>query len=314
MKCLGFVMLVAACGEVKDPNKLADAPLTPDGPADADIDAPDVDARPPRCDPNKRFGTPVAVTELNSPTPNNDYAPSLSPDELTITFGSTRPGGPGSIDAYIATRASTSAPWGAPALIAGVNTTGQDSRPIMSGDQLTMYFEYNPVTSGGSFAIVSTTRASTSSAFTAPTAISSLDLPNSDTAPYVLPDHSALYMVNTRMLHRATRSGTTWSAPTVVTGTNLQSGDFDYPIATPDELVIYFATTRGPNQGGFDIWMATRASTVVGFDMPEPVAELTTNQPEVPGWVSADNCVMYFARNVGVAASNYEIYRAEKPL
>lgn len=313
MRFASFLLVLCACGEIKDTNKLPDAPLNPDGQLDdADIDAPDVDAPPPRCDPMKRFGTPVAVTELNVANVN-DTAPALSTDERTITFGSTRPGGPGSIDAYIATRASNTATWDMPSLIAGVNTTGQDSRPIMSGDQLTMYFEYMP-TGAGEFSIVSATRANTSTPFPAPTAIPNLNLANGDTAPYVLPDHSALYMVNTRMLYRATRTGTTWNTPTVVTGTNLQNGDFDYPIATPNELVIYFATTRAPNTGGFDIWMATRSSTVVGFDAPTPVAELVTGQPEVPGWISADNCVIYFARNVGVAASNYEIYRAEKPL
>lgn len=307
------VVAVWGCGEVK-PNKLPDAPTGDGATPDTAIDAPDVDAPPPRCDPGKPFGVPVEITELNSTA--SDTSAALTPDELTITFASARPGGLGGFDAYIATRTSRTAPWGAPSLIAGVNTQGNDSRPHMSADQLTMYLEHTVSLSSGEYNIVAATRTSTSSAFSTPVAVGPVNTANPDTAPYVLPDHSAMYLVNNRMLWRATRTGTTWSAPTVVAGTNLQAGDFDYPAATPDELTIYFASSRGPSQGSFDIFMATRASVVAGFDAPVNVAALSSNRSDSPGWVSADNCVIYFARDVGAAGAgaNYDLYRAEKPL
>ena len=315
MRFGGFVLVLScACGEVSDPNKLPDAPVQQDGSnGDADIDGPPVDAPPPRCDPAKPFGTPTPVVALNSPA--NDLAPALSPDELTLTFHSARTGGLGGVDAYISTRASTSDPWGAPSLITGVNTTGNDGRPHMTADQLTIYFEYQ-VNANGTYDVVSSTRASTAVAFNAPTAVGPVNTTSDDTAPYVLPDHSAMYLVNTRMLYRAARTGTTWGAPVLVSGTNLQSGDFDYPVATPDELTIYFSSSRSPTVGASDIWVATRANVVTGFSAPVSVAALNTAASETPGWVSADNCVMYFARDVGAvgAAANYNIFRTEKPL
>ncbi len=299
--------LSAACGEVADPNKPADAPLQQDGP-DADVP---IDAPPPRCDPSKPFGTPVAITELNA-TGANDTAASLTPDELTITFGSNRSGGPGSVDAYIATRASTSDPWSAPSLINGVNTSGVDGRPHLTADGLTIYLEYQ-VNVNGSYDIVSSTRATTSAAFTAPSPVTPVNTTISDTAPYVLPDHSAMYLVNSRMLHRAARTGTTWGPPVVVTGTNLQAGDFDYPVVTPDELTLYFGSTRGGQT--YDIFVATRTSVVNGFDAPTRVAELSGGTAETPGWISPDNCVIYFAREVGGGAvADYDLFRAVKPL
>src|SRR6185436_13172284 len=75
------LLLVGACGDVKAPSGLPDAPL---------------DAAQRRCDPGKAFGTPVPVSELN--TTAAEGVPYLSLDELTITFGSTRPGGLGSSD------------------------------------------------------------------------------------------------------------------------------------------------------------------------------------------------------------------------
>jgi hypothetical protein len=83
---------------------------------------------------------------------------------------------------------------------------------------------------------------------------------------------------------------------------------------TPDELVLYLTSSRTGGAGGTDIWMATRATTAVNFDTPINIAALNTASPESGGWVSADNCVIYFGRNVGAAASNINIYRAEKPL
>ena len=272
----------------------------------------EVDARPPRCDPSKRFGPPVAIAELNVANAN-ETAPALTPDELTITFGSTRPGGVGMIDAYIATRSSPTATWGPPSLINGVNTTGNDTRPHLTADLLALYLEHQ-INANADWNVVVATRASTSGAFSTPTAVPMVNTTGDDNAPYVLPNHAAMYLVNTRMLYRAARAGTNWGAPVLVTGTNLQNGDFDYPIATPDELTIYFSSSRGPSTGGNDIWMATRTSIVNGFDAPVNVVELNSNLPDSTGWISADNCVMYFARNVGAAASDFNIFRAEKPL
>ncbi|HET7129356.1 MAG TPA: hypothetical protein VFJ93_09815 [Gaiellaceae bacterium] len=51
-------------------------------------------------------------SELN--TPSLDGCPIQSPDGLSLYLASNRPGGKGGLDIWAATRASTSAPWGAP--------------------------------------------------------------------------------------------------------------------------------------------------------------------------------------------------------
>lgn len=139
-----------------------------------------------------------------------------------------------------------------------------------------------------------------------------------DSAPFVLGDDSAIYFMSTRggtaELHRSAHSGGNWTTPAKVMGTNLNETSFDYPFLTANELVIYFSSSRAGGAGGRDIWMATRASATAAFGDPINVAVLNTAGPETSGWVSADNCVIYFTRNVGVAASNQQIMRAEKPL
>ncbi|MBA3458963.1 MAG: PD40 domain-containing protein [Deltaproteobacteria bacterium] len=310
----GVVVFVCACGDVK-PNKLADAPLAPDSPPA--IDAPMADAPPPRCDPSKAFATATPVTELNSGM--DDFTPSLSADELTVVFASTRVGGSGLTDIYIATRATRTAPFGAPALLAGVNTTGNDSRPIITADGLALYLEHLP-NPNSAWDVMKATRTSTSGQFGTPTQVVAIDTTSNEVAPFVLPDQSAIYFVSNRGGNNDiwTASGTNgaFGAPALASGMNLSGTPTeDYPTLTPDQLTMYFASDRPGGVGqGTDIWVAKRTSLVTGFGTPTNVTELNTGGPDSPGWISADGCVLYFNRNIGVAASNYQIMIAAKPL
>ena len=307
-------MLVVACGcgDVV-PHHLPDGPPAPDAAADS---AGNVDAPPPRCDPAKPFGAATALTELN--TTSDDVTASLTANELQIVFASARAGGVGLTDIYIATRTSTSQPFGAPSLLAGVNTSGRDSRPILTADGLFLYAEYL-ATPSSSWDIVRATRASTAATFSAASAVATIDSAQNDTAPFVMPDHSAIYFVSNRSgnneLYVATGANGNFGAPSLVTGTNLSGASTeDYPALTPDQKTMYFASDRAGGAGGSDIWVATRQSVVTGFDSPVNLGALNTGGADSPAWVSPDGCVLYFNRNVGVAASNYDLYVATKPL
>ena len=71
----------------------------------------------------------------------NDWLASISTDGLTLYFQSSRPGGFGSADIYMTTRASRSAPWG-PAVNLGppINTSAIDANVWISADGLELYF------------------------------------------------------------------------------------------------------------------------------------------------------------------------------
>jgi len=99
--------------------------------------APDT-ASPRRCDPNKAFDAPTLATGVNQ-LGTNDYDARLSPDELTIYFGSDR----NADRLYVATRASTSQSFGAPAVV-NINAT-RPSNPTVSGDQLMLVLQENPI-------------------------------------------------------------------------------------------------------------------------------------------------------------------------
>jgi WD40-like Beta Propeller Repeat len=86
------------------------------------------------------YGPGVPVTELN--TNFIERMPALTRDGREIYFASTRPGGSGALDLWVATRASTAAPWSTPVNLGPtVNSTTIDARPAISFDGTQLYFQ-----------------------------------------------------------------------------------------------------------------------------------------------------------------------------
>ena len=74
----------------------------------------------------------------------NDGTPCISPDGLSLYFASTRPGGVGFHDLWVATRTSTTDEWSEPVhLGSAINSWADDYGPSISSDGLTLYFRSN---------------------------------------------------------------------------------------------------------------------------------------------------------------------------
>jgi Tol biopolymer transport system component len=81
------------------------------------------------------FGTPQAVTELNSAAV--DQMPNVSADGSEMVFASSRGG---NMDIYTATFNSSTGLWSTPVPVTAVNTLEPESRPSLSGDGKRLYF------------------------------------------------------------------------------------------------------------------------------------------------------------------------------
>jgi hypothetical protein len=84
------------------------------------------------------FGTPVAVTELNST--GNDAGIFLTADGLVALFASDRSGGSGGMDIYRATRASTSSPFSMPERVSALNSNADDFDAQLTADSTEVFF------------------------------------------------------------------------------------------------------------------------------------------------------------------------------
>jgi hypothetical protein len=76
------------------------------------------------------FGTPTPVTELNST--GHELEPHVSADGLAIVFSSTRAGGLGDFDLWMATRLDLASPFGTPVHLAALSSSSADNSPAWS--------------------------------------------------------------------------------------------------------------------------------------------------------------------------------------
>ncbi len=107
--------------------------------------------------PDGAYGPGVPVAELN--TDFIERMPAIARDGLEVFFASSRPGGSGALDLWVATRSSTSAPWSTPVNLGPtVNSAVIDARPAISFDGTQLYFQ-SPRSGGlGGFDLFVTTR------------------------------------------------------------------------------------------------------------------------------------------------------------
>jgi len=96
-----------------------------------------------RASKNDEWETPVNLgSTINSS--DWDWAPEIQIDDLSLIFGSDRPGGFGDDDIYISTRPTKDNPWSSPFnLGSAVNTSDQEARPSISADGQELYFYSN---------------------------------------------------------------------------------------------------------------------------------------------------------------------------
>jgi Tol biopolymer transport system component len=123
------------------------------------------------------------------------------------------------------------------------------------------------------------------------------DSAGEDARPFLREDGRVLYFSSSRNsanhfdIYRATWDGSAFGAPVAVSELNTVSDEL-YPIVTPDDLTIFFASGRSNGVQG--IWMSSRRSANDPFSAPRSVPEL--NGPGVqPTFVTRDGCVLYFS-------------------
>ena len=307
MKRWIVVGLVAACGSVDNKTPDAKVPDSAEG-IDTMVDAPPG----PRCDPSKPFGAPTVLANVN--TASRESQPFVTQDELQLWFSSNRPGSQGD-DIYMAARATKNDDFGQAALIAGVNSAGNETRPVLTADGLTIYIQYL-ATSTSLYKVTSATRSSTSTAFGAATEVTAITMSGAhDDAEFVLPDHSAIYFNSNRTggfkLYRSARVGGVFQTPAIVSGTDIESAQNDYPTVSADEKTLYYLSSRAGGTGT-DNWKTTRTSAVQAFGNSVNVSELNTSEGYYIFSVTADDCIAYVAGPNGANAE--DLFVAKKPL
>lgn len=259
------------------------------------------------------FGMASMVSELADPGGTGDD-PTLTGDRLELYLNSSRPGGVGMGDIWMSTRATTSDTWSTPIVVAELSSPGTETSPEVSADGLAIWFASNRAGGQGGTDIWVSTRANRQLPWSAPTIVSELSSPSSDTAS--APGWSQLVMIleSTRAggsgeadLYMATRPTTTstWSTPMPLTEINTPDHEGS-PHLGPQNLTLVFNTNRGGNP---DLYIATRASVDEPFGTAVPLTEINSPQNEQDPWISADLRGLVF---VSARSGSLEIYEASR--
>ena len=217
-----------------------------------------------RADLNSPWTNAMAVTSLCSPLAESYI--DVRDDDLEMVLSTTRTGGVGGTDLWISTRPSTTAPWGAPVLLPGMNSTLAEDDPSITGDGLELYFCSGDTSKGGQ---------------------------------------------GTTSIYRITRSSLTAPWSTIVTYVKeLDSTAQDHsPSISADGLTMIWASLRTPGTGSSDLYIATRPDRVSQFTNVQELVELNTIGWEHNGQWSADGFSYYYTQN-----GNNMIWRADRIL
>jgi len=140
------------------------------------------------------FTNAQALAVVNSRS--DEIRPWLSKDELTLLFASNRPGGAGDFDIWSATRRSIDVDFDPPVRLEVINDTGRDEAPVMTDDQLTLYFASIRTGGAGQQDIYVATRASPSSTFSLPVRVEALSSVSVETDLALTPDEAELFFVS----------------------------------------------------------------------------------------------------------------------
>jgi hypothetical protein len=285
-----LLVLATACGRLR----FDEVPSDPDGP----LLGP--------------FGAPVQILELSDPSVRDDD-PSLTADLLELYFNSSRAGGPGAGDIWVATRATADVPWNPPTLVAALSSPSSETGPEVSADGLTIFFASDRAGTLGATDIWMSMRSSRIAPWGAPVHVPELSSTADETAPAIHASGLVIVLESTRgagdaNLWIATRSAisSTWAAPRMIdTSTTDHEGS---PYLTGDGLTLVFNAIRSSGIGLADLYLATRAAEGDPF-LTETRIEVSGAANDEDPWLSNDGRVLFFANN---ATGDLELYEARR--
>lgn len=245
--------------------------------------------------PTGAFGTPVPITELNSPAAEDDA--SMTADGLEIFFMSERDG----VERlYVATRGSTDEPWGTPTRVLDIDgSSGGANNPRVSPDGLTIIFSStNKLPNEGSGDLWLAERPDRQSAW-ALHPLSEVSTAAGEIEPFLTPDGLAVYFNSTRDgagggdLYVATRTSTSELFGAALRIPELCTDSYDGGIMIGDGGRL--AMVHNPMNGPLDLIMATRASIDEPFGPMTAVPGVNSPVRDQDPWLSQDGHTLIFA-------------------
>lgn len=250
-----------------------------------------------------------------SPSLNTSYldgCPAQSPDGRHLYMASTRPGGLGGIDIWVARRPRPDAPWGTPRNLGRpVNSGADDFCPTPVGRSLLFFVTSRQGGCGGPDIYL--TRNSRRG-WTRPRNLGcQVNSSAGEAGPSLVREGStqALYFSSNRPggfapedgtpadsdIYRSELIGGQFTAAALVPGLNTASDDAR-PNVRQDGLELFLDSNRPGTLGGPDLYVATRTSVNEAWSDPVNLGPtVNSSSAETRPWISADGRTLYFGSN-----------------
>jgi hypothetical protein len=148
-------------------------------------------------------------------------------------------------------------------------------------------------------------------------ALTALNSTALDYSPYVSADDDELYFVSRRPadvddnIFFARREADDFVEPTAVAGVNSNFAE-RAPVVSADGLRLYVGSNRSNGANDFDIYVAARASRTETYGEAVAVTELNTPSVEMPDWIAADDCTLYFRSDRPGGPGGRDLWRARR--
>lgn len=262
------------------------------------------------CAPTGTFDIPVHLTEFN--TLGVLGVARLTADELELYYDDAIGTAP-STSLYRAQRSAIGQPFGALLALTQVNTGMGDANASVSSDGLVLFFESYRLPGQGLKLFVST-RTSRIGEFGAPSKVANVNsttVTDNDAHPFVTADGQELWFISNRAgglgnydIYHAVWNGSSFTNIAAAPELSTNATDF-LPTLSADKLTVYVSSNRPGGKGSFDIWTAHRSTTSDGFPAPRLVPELNSSATDLVGWLSPDNCRLYFSSDVAGTPNLY---------
>jgi hypothetical protein len=252
-------------------------------------------------------------SELN--TPSLDGCPIQSPDGLSLFLASNRPGGKGGLDIWMATRATPTAPWGAPANLGEpVNSAADDFCPTPVGKKGLFFVSREALAGSCGQGDIYFTHRDGASGWVEPERLACAPGgPNSE-----LDEQGPSYVeVKGRKLLYFSRSSVTPSIPgdifvsgrlkserfgpaVALVGLNDATANDIQPNVRADGLEVVFSSNRAGTLGVQDVWAATRDRLRDSWSTPVDLGPaVNTAAAETRPSLSRDGRQLLFGRSPG---------------
>jgi hypothetical protein len=215
-----------------------------------------------RGDGGDSFG-PFARVAPPDDAGTQEYSGSVT-DDLRTLFFERQPIGGANSDIYMATRAGTTGPFGAPVPVPGINTAAYEANPFVRGDGKELWYV---ATGPGNTIDIFLAKANGVGVYNS-SLVSEVSLPTSaDFNPVISADKKALYFASDRPLAGAaglniwvaTRADPAGTFDPPVGVNNVNTNQDETPTwLSPDGCRLYISSDRAGGKGLQDIYVSSR--------------------------------------------------------